>query len=193
MSSRPLLLVHACCCPKYMHLNANTHSNCTQLQTRTDTTRCHTSSNVKKCTAKHCNTLQHTATHCNVHLTQGLFTPLQIVKVSLQHTATHCNTLQHTATHYNTLHLHCNALQRIATHCNTLQHTASRCTHCNALQHTATHCNTLHKKTWHTCSTVPLRLSHASCKWKEVRALHSQGTNKYTLYMKSIYICIIWL
>jgi len=35
-------------------------------------------------TAKHCNTLQHTATHCT------------------QHTASHCNALQHTATHCNT-------------------------------------------------------------------------------------------
>ena len=36
-----------------------------------------------------CNTLQHTATHCNT---------LQYT----EHTATHCNTLQHTATHCNT-------------------------------------------------------------------------------------------
>jgi len=33
-----------------------------------------------RCTATHCNTLQHTATHCN----------------TLRHTATRCNTLQHT-------------------------------------------------------------------------------------------------
>jgi len=52
----------------------------------------------------HCNTLQHTATHCR---TLG------------QHTATHCNTLQHTATHCRTLGQH------TATHCNTLQHTAT--------------------------------------------------------------------
>jgi len=38
----------------------------------------------QKHTATHCNTLQHTATHC-------------------KHTATHCNTLQYTATHCNTL------------------------------------------------------------------------------------------
>jgi len=54
-------------------------------------------------------TLQHTATYCNI----------------LQHTATHCNTLKHTATY-------CNILQHTAIHCNTLQHTA---THCNTLQH----------------------------------------------------------
>ena len=39
-----------------------------------------------------CNTLQHTATHCNtLHSIADCNT--------LQHTATHCNTLQHTATH----------------------------------------------------------------------------------------------
>ena len=37
--------------------------------------------------ANHCNTLQHTATHCNT-----------------THTATRCNTLQHVATHCNTTH-----------------------------------------------------------------------------------------
>jgi len=61
--------------------------------------------------ATHCNTLQHTATHC---------------ESVLQHTATHCNTLQHTATH-------CNTLQHTATHYNTLQQTAN-----NTLQQTAT-------------------------------------------------------
>ena len=67
-----------------------------------------------------CNTLQHTATHCNtLH--------------ALQHSA-------HTATHCNTVH----ALQHTATHCtqrNTLQHSAHTATHCNTqhtLQHTAT-------------------------------------------------------
>ena len=45
-----------------------------------------------RCTATHCNTLQHTATHCN----------------ALQHIATHCHTLPHTATH-------CNALQHATT------------------------------------------------------------------------------
>ena len=43
-----------------------------------------------RCTATHCNTLQHTATHCN----------------SLQHTATHCNTLLHTATHVSITRWH---------------------------------------------------------------------------------------
>ena len=62
-----------------------------------------------------CNTLQHTATHCNT---------LHALQHSA-HTATHCNTvhtLQHTATH--------------STHCNTLQHSAHTATHCNTSQHT---------------------------------------------------------
>ena len=87
-----------------------------------------------------CDTLQHTALHCNALNT-------------MQHTATHCNTLQHTATH-------CNTLQHTAAHCNTLQHTAAHCitpwaagdhgalrspaaSHCNTLQRAATHCNAL--------------------------------------------------
>jgi len=65
----------------------------------------------------HCNTFQHTATHCTSH--EGL------VAYWMPRASTLCRTLQHTATH-----------------CNTLQHTA---THCNTLQHTATHCNTLQK------------------------------------------------
>ena len=67
--------------------------------------------------ATQCNTLQHTATHCN----RAVWATLTWV---WQHSAT--RVWQHSATHYNTL-------QRTATHCNTLQHTA---THCNTLQHT---------------------------------------------------------
>jgi len=65
-----------------------------------------------------CNTLQHTATHCNTHEThvnkssgqiatrynsggESLVTRLSANKLQLQYTATHCNTLQHTATHCN--------------------------------------------------------------------------------------------
>ena len=53
----------------------------------------------------HCNTLQHTATHCDTLHNHDAF----IVRHSatpathwhtLEHIATHCNTLQHTATHY---------------------------------------------------------------------------------------------
>jgi len=73
-----------------------------------------------ECTAhggdRHCNTLQHTATHCNTLRSRR--------RQTVQHTATHCNTLQHTATH--SAHggdRQCNTLQHTATHCNTLQHT----------------------------------------------------------------------
>jgi len=90
------------CVPWLIHMFATTHSHvshdsfasvlwsfcmCTQTHSRMCT--CFHMSYQKKLhyttTAKHCNTLQHTAIHCN--------TP--------QHT---CNTLQHTATHRNTLH-----------------------------------------------------------------------------------------
>jgi len=91
-------------------------------------------------TTIHCNTLQHTATHCNTHCT------------TLQNAATHCNSLlaewhtQHTATHCNTLQ-HTDTATNCNTHCNTLEclrtkMTAAR-TSGNTLQHTATHCNTL--------------------------------------------------
>ena len=53
-------------------------------------------------TSAYCNTLHHTASHCN----------------TLLRIATHCNTLQHTTSH-------CNVLLCIATRCNTLQHTAT--------------------------------------------------------------------
>ena len=76
-----------------------------------------------------CNTLQHTATHCNTF--ENVCSTLQhTATTSLQHTATHCNTLQHTTTRQRMSAAHCNMLQQHF--CNTLQHTA---THCNTLQH----------------------------------------------------------
>ena len=49
---------------------------------------------------KHCNTLQHAATLCNMlHQTVHCNTPQHTLQHTLQRTATHCNTLQHTATH----------------------------------------------------------------------------------------------
>jgi len=103
----------------------------------------------------YCNTLQHTATHCNT-----------------LHTATHCNALQHTTTHCNTLQhirhytaIYGNTLQHIAIHRNILQHTAKHCNalqrtlirgstqqhtaiHCKILQHIAARCNTLQHTSW---------------------------------------------
>ena len=119
----------------------------------------HNNSEKQKVTmTRHCNTLQHAATHCanqwctsekqQVLLALGSAThcnrakqqaPMMRHCSTLQHTATHCNTLQHTATH-------CNTLQHTATHCYTLRHTA---THCNTLRHTATHCHThSDKRVW---------------------------------------------
>ena len=56
----------------------------------------HVSVSMRVChhvTSCRCNTLQHTATHCNVAPRDTL---------PLQRTATHCNTLQHTAPHCTT-------------------------------------------------------------------------------------------
>ena len=106
-------------------------------------------------TARHCNTLQHTATQRSTRKVWWCVSAATHCD-TLQHTATHCNTLLHTAAYCNTLQrkdrraqyggasqlqhtaTHCNTLRHSATHYNTLQHTT---THCNTLQHTATHCN----------------------------------------------------
>ena len=99
----------------------------------------HTRDTFVEIPATHCNTLPHTATHCNTlhcntlqhtatdgkHTAQHFTYPRYICCDScnmLPHTATHCNTLQHTATPYHTL-------QHTATHCNTLQHTATEGEH----------------------------------------------------------------
>ena len=67
-------------------------------------------------TAAHCNTLQHTATHCkSCTVCVSFFAgsdPRRRRRVP-----THCSTLQHTEAH-------CSTLQHTAAHCNTLQHTA---------------------------------------------------------------------
>jgi len=104
-----------------------------------------------------CNTLQHTATHCNAKTLHHTMIHCNTV----QDSASHCNTLQHAATyiqlclwllfkrfivvsglflhittHYNTLHCTLqHKLRRTTAHCNKLKHTATR--H-NTLQHTAT-------------------------------------------------------
>jgi len=111
---------------------------------------------------KHCNTLQHAATHCNTHCSILQHIAMQSGAFRVQHpqhvrslvscTWTHCNTLQHTATH-------CNTLQRTAEQQSVCcsQHPQTRqvafksymnthkniATHCDTLQHIATHCNTL--------------------------------------------------
>jgi len=97
-----------------------------------------------------CNSLQHTATHCNTLQRMCRETHSNILvhtPDTLQLTETHGNIMQHTATHVSGDSLqhtatHCNILQLSVTHGNTLQHTAT--THCNTCvgRLTATHCNT---------------------------------------------------
>ena len=133
-----------------------------------------------KLTATLCNTLQHSATHCNTLQTrcntlqpaachrQGrlhralLWNRRQSAAYSLRWSGLFCRSLllQHPATHCNTLHTatHCNTLQHTATHCNALEHTA---THWNTLQHTATHCNTLQHIATH-CNTLIMSSSTIS-------------------------------
>jgi len=103
-------------------------------------------------------------------------------------TAIHCNTLQHTATHFR---------RRLGTH-------ARQCLWDFSEQSVNQKRCGMHA--W--CSSSPTRKSPPRpsftsntrvYKDRQVkRALHSQGTNKYTLYMKSMvhmywYICIIWI
>jgi len=109
---------------------------------------------VRVCCGDHsatcCNMLQHSATHCDMHIGEVLTAraiPGGGCDQRLQHNATICNTLQHAATHCNMLQhprssechwwshfwrrlrdICCKTLQRIVQYCNTLQHTA---THCN--------------------------------------------------------------
>jgi len=59
---------------------------------------------------------------------------------TLQHTATHCNTLETDRLADGGSGFGAGKTQCTATHCNILQHTAA---HCNTRQHTATHGNTL--------------------------------------------------
>jgi len=121
----------------------------------------------------HCNTLQHTATHCNTthgntrqHTTTHKSHRVSRIDCDTL-TATHCNTLQHIATHCNTLQVNLIARSRLraikwvkfngtlsAAQCSTVQHTA---THCNTLQHTATHRKWIHKmqfNLWYDCKTM---------------------------------------
>jgi len=115
-----------------------------------------------------CNTLHHTATHCNTLI------------------ATHCNALQRTATHCNRPTLFILGVQKGGTtslaDClfqhpslcrnsgvfalqHTLQHTA---THCNTLQHTATQCNTLqHTRLNPPITSAPVcsRVFVSACLW----------------------------
>jgi len=114
----------------------------------------------------HCNTRQHTATHCNntlqcghgrchhpnlaarVYTLPGCAALRRLWHQGIQALA-FPNSSARTTTHWNTLH-------HTASHCNILRYTA---THCSTLQHTATHCNTCLKSihtTWLYCSSSSL-------------------------------------
>ena len=138
------------------------------------------------CITLSCNTLQHTATHCNTQK-MSLSRPHTLDYITLS-----CNTLQHTATHkrwvwlvrthlitcvcHMWLHV-CVTCDHITLSCNTLQHTA---THCNILQHTmkelcivrthwitslwvATHCKLLQHTATHKRSVCLVRTHLITC------------------------------
>jgi len=126
----------------------------------------------QRCTATHCNTLQHTATHCNTlqhtatlcnipnyinkHDSGNVAAGTAFAKVAetvhfkgdgtLCHVVVHCHT--HCKTHCNALpHCTTSRLEYTATHYNTLKFTLQRALHyiatqCNILQRTATHRHT---------------------------------------------------
>jgi len=84
-------------------------------------TQCNTHHTLQHTTTHtpHCNTWQHTATHCNTYVRRDSFVCVfaQYCNITLQHTATHtphCITLQHTATHM------CDAIYSCATWHNTV-------------------------------------------------------------------------
>jgi len=93
----------------------------------------------------HCNTLQHTAIHCNTER-QGIPSPhplvsygsllLCIFQVSFRKEATNYRVFWRKATCKDKPHFESSPSCTPQEHCNTLQYTA---THCNTLQHTATH------------------------------------------------------
>jgi len=134
-------------------------------------------------TARHCKTLQDTATRCSM-----CDTTLAYQMWCTYIYSTHCNTLQHAVVCVTRLlHIRCIIpiyTAHIATHCNILQHPAIFCSicdttlayqmpthaHCNTLrqtttkcplQHTATHCNTLQHTATH-CNTLQHTATHCN-------------------------------
>ena len=85
----------------------------------------HTASHVNTCT--HCNTLQHTSSHCNklyMRYTASLMQVPMLVAASAHLPPPSATThLQRTTIHGNT----CNTLHHTSTNCNTHQRTATRC------------------------------------------------------------------
>jgi len=99
---------------------------------------------------KHCNIMQHSATHCNAleyTVEEEVWQcTCETYCNALQQTSSHYNTVQHTVTHWRSGGIAVDLwiiLQGNAKCCHTLPHTA---THYHTRQHTATHCNTLKKR-----------------------------------------------
>jgi len=152
-------------------------------------------------TARHCTTLQRTATHCNI---------LQHCN-KLQHTATHCKrdlirllricnngdtcvwerVCVYTSPHWNILQhktSRCNTPQHTARHCKlrltplTLQHIAHTATHCNTLQHIfGTICNKRATRVWMSACIHCTTLSHTATQYKIHSALQHTALHCNTL------------
>jgi len=100
-------------------------------------------------TATHCNTLQHTAAHCN--------TPYTMPQYRQSVSCGYCNTLQHTATHH-TQSISADKVYCVftATHCNTLQHT----THNAPVQTKCTVCFATRSPLQHSCFATCSHFGH---------------------------------
>ena len=101
----------------------------------------------------HYNTLQQTATDCEIRPNTATHCN------TLQHTATHCNTPQHPATHAPHLQSYAARHQTITfdIQSDTLQHAATRC---NTLQHAATHLCLVHMRLHTRPSHLTLNMTH---------------------------------
>jgi len=150
--------------------------------------------------AAHCNTLQHTAAHCNACNTLQHTSPYcnkfcmrhvaSVMQVPVLVATTICNnTMQRTTIHCNTCNT-CNTLHHTSTDCNTPQRTATRRTdtwymscrsHCSLTPLPATtHCSTLqhmqhtasHVNTCTHCNTLQHTATHLIALQQVVHALH---------------------
>ena len=127
-----------------------------------------------------CNTMQHTATHCDTVFHRDPSQKSALYTMCYMKVPYRCllrNFVSHNPWSTNDAVTHCNILQNTSTHCNTLQntntvlHTVSvttaklpltlqrTATHCNTLQNIATHCKTLQHTATH-CSTLQHIATH---------------------------------
>ena len=131
------------------------------------------------------NTLQHTATHCNIlqHILWIFILWVQASSGSFQlwHIVAHCSILQHTTAH-------CSTLQHTAAHYSTQQHTAA---HSSTLQHTAAHCNTLQHIIW--AIVLWFKVSHGSCNTLQQTATHCNAYISLTARATLLRMGWLWL